>query len=193
MLPLKSTKWYLTRKGGRHYLPQDTPPPRYPLKKLREEASKIKLYISHPHSIKGFADDLTVLSTTFCDHWLALEKIESCCSDLDLEFRPDKCVTFCYNLREMVKEAKASLSEGNTRNIAPNPVKFLGCFLGVSPQASQKGAMERISKELTESLKLIDSRPVRGEWIYKNYLAPSIYFLLAVNAISETEINSLQS
>ena len=44
-------------------------------------------------------------------------RVDSCCIDLDLELHPDKCVTFSYNGREMVQDAKIIVSKGSTRNI----------------------------------------------------------------------------
>ena len=195
-LCLKSTKWHLTRKGGRHYLPKAATLPKYPLKKLREETSKIKFYQSDSHSGKAFADDLTVLSQRLCEHQEALMKIDSCCTDLDLELRPDKCVTISYNGTEMVQDATIKLSKGSTRNITSGSTKFLGHLLGESLQVSRHAGSEKIRKKVKEALRLIEQRPVRGEykvWIYKNYLAPSLFFLLAVDAIPESTIKSLQN
>ena len=61
---------------------------------------------------------------------------------------------------------------------------------------SRQAGSERIRKQVKEALRLINQRPVRGEykvWIYKNYLAPSLFFLLAVDAIPESTIKFLHS
>ena len=92
LLSLKSTRWCLTRSGGRHYLPPTTSNPKCPLKNLREEANKTKFHHSIPHTVKAFADDLTVLSKKLGNHHEALAEIEPYCTELDLELRPDKCV-----------------------------------------------------------------------------------------------------
>ena len=63
-------------------------------------------------------------------------------------------------------------------------------------QSSCKESAERIRKKITGALKKIDERPIRGEykvWIYKHYVATSVFFLLAVDAISESTIKSIQS
>ena len=93
VLHLKHTRWQLTRKGGRYFLPHGSMPPNYPLKKLREEVSKTKYCQSGPHLVKDFADDLSVLSQSLHDHCEALARVDSCCTDLGLELHPNKCVT----------------------------------------------------------------------------------------------------
>ena len=64
--------------------------------------------------MKAFADDVTVLSKKLGDHHEALAEIESCCSDLDPELRPDECVTISYNGKQMVRDAKVKLNKGST-------------------------------------------------------------------------------
>ena len=59
-------------------------------------------------------------------------------------------------------------------------------------QASEK----KLEFKLLTAIKKIDDRPIRGEfkiWILKNYLAPSILFLLTVDLISESSLMKLQS
>ena len=96
----------------------------------------------------------------------------------------------------MVWDVRIAFSKSSTRNIASGSTKFLGHPLGKSLQASCQAAFERIRKRVQDALKLVDQRPVRGEykvWIFKNYLAPSLFFLLAIDAIPESVTKSLQS
>ena len=114
---------------------------------------------------------------------MALSQIDACCMDLDLEFHLDKCETFSYTGREILKNAKLQLTKRVTLNLASGSIQFLGCLLSESSQASQKAAIERTRKRVTTALEQIDERPIRGEykvWIYKQYVAASIFFLLAV-------------
>ena len=48
---------------------------------------------SSEHKMKGFADDLTLISSEKEDHRNALSRIDFCASDLDLAIRADKCCT----------------------------------------------------------------------------------------------------
>ena len=96
----------------------------------------------------------------------------------------------------MVQGVRIAFSKGSTRNVASGSTKFLGHLLGKSLQASRQAASERIRKRVWDALKLVDQRPVRDKykvWIYKNYLAPSLFFLLAIDAIPESVTKSLQS
>ena len=83
----------------------------------------------------------------------------------------------------MVRDARIALSKGSTCNIASGSTKFLDHLLGESLQASHQAAAKRIRKRVREALKMMDQRPVRGEykvWIYKNYFAPSLFFFVLI-------------
>ena len=86
-------------------------------------------------------------------------------------------------------DAKITLSKGSTCNIALGSIKFLGHLLGESLQASCQAASERKNKRVSEALKQVNQRPVRGE--YKVWNVSLI--LLAVDAIPDPTIRSLQS
>ena len=86
ILDLHSIPYELTRKGQKPYLPFLKPPSMFPLTKTHEESSKSKLCSSSPHSVKVYADDISVIFNSISDHKLAG-------SDLDLSLRPDKCVS----------------------------------------------------------------------------------------------------
>ena len=90
---LHSVKWEPTRKGQKPYLPNNRNPPKFLLKKIREEISKPKFLHSSEHSAKAFADDLSVFSSSPEDHQSLLSTIDEKCSDLDLTFKPEKCIS----------------------------------------------------------------------------------------------------
>ena len=60
-------------------------------------ASIPKYQNSSPHCVKGFADDLAIVSQHEHDHASVLCTVSKKCSDIDLEIRPDKCVSVVYN------------------------------------------------------------------------------------------------
>ena len=74
--------------------------------------------LSKPHKIKGFVDDITVISKSSKDHSEVLHKISSACSDLDLDFKPPKWVSMTYDGRKVVKDATFQVGLGQTRNIS---------------------------------------------------------------------------
>lgn len=98
--------------------------------------------------------------------------------------------------RTLIKDLPTHFnSHSSTRNIAAAPWKVLGHILAVSPTGSRKASAKRLDDKLLSAVKNIDNRPIRGEfkiWILKNYLAPSLYFQLMVDLISENALATLQ-
>ena len=171
-----------------------TNPPKFPLK-ICQEAKEIKTCLSAPHTVKGFANDMTVISPNILAHSSAVKIIDQKASSLDLILKPEKCVSFLYDGKDIDKRSTFSLSHGSTHNISVAPWKVLGHILAVSPTGSRKASAKRLEDKLLAAVKNIDNRPIRGEfkiWILKNYLAPSLYFLLMVDLISENALATLQ-
>ena len=79
---LHNVKWEPTRKGQKPYLLNNSKPPQFPPKKIREETTKLKFFISSSHSAKAFADDLSVFSSSPEDHQSLLLTIDDKCSNL---------------------------------------------------------------------------------------------------------------
>lgn len=52
-----------------------------------------RLMLSEPHSVKCFADDLTIISQHEREHTAALLSLSEKCSDIDLQICPVKCVS----------------------------------------------------------------------------------------------------
>jgi len=65
-----------SRKGQKAYLPFSTIPPKFPLKKIHQDAKAIKTCSSAPHTVKGFADDITVISPSISAHSSVLKTID---------------------------------------------------------------------------------------------------------------------
>ena len=145
-------------------LPLSKAPPKFPLKKVREEASKPKLCLSSPHSVKGFADDLTVISSNIADHSAALLEIEKKAADLDLSLRPDKCVSVIYDGNRIDPKSRISLMDGSTRNISEAPSKILGHLLAVTLSHSRVTSAKKLESKLLTAVTNIDHRPIRGEY-----------------------------
>ena len=186
-LDLHSVQWKFARKNSKAYLPLNVSPPDYPLKKQREAAALKKFIWSEPHKIKAYADDLSFFSLLRQDHQEGLLTISQSCSDLGLEIRPDKCTSYCYDGHRSLPRTTFSLIEGNTTNISTAPTKFLGKTIGITHTQTKRLSAKKLSNKIYEVLRLIDARPIRGEykvWIYKSYLIPSILFNLTVDRIS---------
>ena len=91
-LDLNAVRWVHTRKGQKAFLPFSTNCPKFPLKKIRQKAKEIKTCLSVHHTVKGFADDMMVISPNISAHSSALKIIDQKASSLDFNLKPDKCV-----------------------------------------------------------------------------------------------------
>lgn len=124
---------------------------------------KSKLAYQHP-TLKGFADDMTVISPNISAHSSALKIIDQKASSLDLVLKPEKCVSFLYDGKDIDKRSTFSLSHGSTRNISVAPWKVLGHILAISPTGSRKASAKRLEDKLLAAVKNIANRPIRGEF-----------------------------
>ena len=196
ILNLKSTPWHFTRKSAKKFLPPEAAPPEFPLKKIRERAQQTKTAASSRHKVKGFADDLTVISRSLSSHQNLLETTVTKCIDLDLYLRLDKCVSILYNRKKLLDNSSVQLPLGRTSSIPTALTKFLGGYIGHSCSVTTKSASSRLLKTASNALGEIDKQPIRGEykcWILKHYLAPSLHFYLAIDDIPEETIKRLQT
>ena len=147
------------------------------------------------HKVKAFADDLSLIHSSPSVHQEELQIIESHCQDLDLKIRPDKCVSLAFNGTSMMKFT-CPLSSGPTAPIQTKPTKILGQMIGKDATTTRSAASTKLKSRFLTALSNIDSRPIRGEykaWILKNYLAPSMFFHLAVDKVSDSVLKKLQS
>ena len=65
---LHSIFWEFTRKNSKKFLPLGSSIKKFPLKKVRDEATKQKYTRSKEHKVKAFADDLTLIHSSSVDH-----------------------------------------------------------------------------------------------------------------------------
>ena len=151
---------------------------------------------SNPHKVKGFADDLTIISSSSTDHAQALKVISDSCRDLDLKLKPPKCVSLVFDGKKMVKSASFYVGSGSSRNITSGPTKFLGQLQTSSKKFNTYESSKKFIATFHQKLEALDKAQVRGEyklWIYKRYLVPSFQFILAVDPISERAIKKMQA
>ena len=146
--------------------------------------------------IKGFADDLTLVSSDKEDHRNALSRIDLCASDLDLAIRADKCYTLSLKGLKQDKKFSVALVSGKTTPISKADTKFLGRYIACTPKSTTTLYNDSISSKFKEAIEKIDTKHIRGEfkvWIYHHYLAPSFHYFLAVNQTSTTRIQNLEA
>ena len=144
----------------------------------------------------GYVDDTTLLSALAENHQTAMRQVDSKCSDLGLEIRPDKCVSYVFDGQKLNSRTTFEVHHGSTRNITSAPTKFLGQTIGANPTNTKLHAGKKLTERVYTALNEIDQRPIRGEykaWIYKFYLVPSLLFNLTVYHIPQSTIKKIQT
>ena len=142
----------------------------------------------------GYADDTTLLSTSPEDHQSALKDIDCKCSDLGLEIRPDKCVSYVSNGQKVNNRITFKVHQGSTRNITA-PTKFLGQIIGATPTNTKLTPTRKSQSESTRpSMRLTgDTSEEKLNTKLGFYLVPSLLFNLTIDRISQSTINKLQT
>ena len=76
----------------------------------------LKVVNSSEHSVKGYADDVTLVSDNFDVHVSVLQTVDRRACDLDLSFKPVKCVLYLFDGSKCLQKGIV-LSKGVTRSI----------------------------------------------------------------------------
>ena len=77
--------------------------------------------------MKGFADDLTVISSDVNSYQVVLSSLVLKVGNICFEFQPVECVFLYFNGRHVISSTQFSVSNGSTVNICNiNCTKFLG-------------------------------------------------------------------
>ncbi len=192
-LDLRSVNWSFARKSAKPFLRAGLEPPQHPLKKTREAAQTLKQAKSNPYSVLS---PITMLSSSPDAHQAALSDVDRKCTDLGLQVRPDKCVSYIFDGKKTHNHTTFNLQQGTTHNITSAPTKFLGQTIGANAQTTKSLSAKKIIEKMYRALDEIDKRPIRGEykvWIYKSYLVPSLTFNLTVERIPKSAISKLQT
>ena len=191
VVDLRKVEWKPCSKRARKYVSfQDTPAVR---KTNWKQSPKFAPLLEH--SLKGYADDVTLISTDLTIHTSVLQSINKKAADLDLSFKPVKCVSYLFDGLKIIPQG-ISLSKGATRSIVEGETKFLGKIIDVSISVTKKVAGARVKARLTSLLSATDSLQIRGEyklWIYRNYIILLLRFTLCVDSVSVSTISQLES
>ena len=143
------------------------------------------------HTVKAYADYITIISSSLDDHKSCLSEISSKAADLDFTLKPEKCSSILFDGKKLIK----SLLSGHTQDIATSSWKILGHLISPSQSQQKKMSNKKLESILLSSIQAIDQRPIRGEykaWILKHYVAPSLHFLMMVDSISEPSAHNIQ-
>ena len=136
---------------------------RDPVSTKSNRKPSLKFVNSMEHSLKGYADDVTLLSSDIDVHKSVLQSLEIRAADIDLCFKPSKCTSFLFDGSKLLLQG-IPLSKGSTRSITEGQTKFLGKLIDVSLSATKKAAGKRMINRLTDLLTETDLLPIRGEY-----------------------------
>jgi len=194
-LNLHTAEWCYAGRYRKVYHPDK--PSTEPSASISATAALPKTCYSSLHKVKGFADDLTVISKDIKSHQRVLSSLVLKASDICLEFQPPKCISLNFNGHRMVSSTVFSMADGKTINICNvNCTKFLGRTIGISPTIARKTASTNMKQQIIQFLQRIDKCSIHGEykiWILKNFVSSVLHFHLAVERLTVTSINSAQS
>ena len=102
-----------------------------------------KYYLSSQHSVKGYADDAT--SNSLDAHISVLQQIDLKASNLDLFFKPSKCISYLFDGHYLSREG-IQLSGGSTRSITDGGTKFLGKSIDASLSTTKAAAKKKTER-----------------------------------------------
>ena len=84
-----------------------------------------KYYHSSEHWVKAYADDATLISNCLKTHTMVLQQMDQKATDLDLSFKPSKCVSYLFDGIRHSRQG-TELSGGITKSITEGGTKFCG-------------------------------------------------------------------
>ena len=184
---LPNIKWTPAMGNGKWFLPCSSIPPSTTIPAVKASQS---------HKVKGYADDLTVISSTPDEHQEVVSLVDTRCNDINLTVRPDKCHTLVFDGKAPKNNTAILVGGRPTSNIKDKPSTFLGSVVACSRRSKFNSSNLQFSDDLTACLQRVDNAPLRGEykvWIYRRYVIPSLHYDLAVNPLSSTTIKKMNS
>jgi len=90
---LNTVNWKPSFKRARKFVPLQAEPV---VSKVRWKPFR-KVVNSAEHSVKGYADDVTFISSNFDVHVTVLQTVDQRPGDLDLSFKPAKCMSYLFD------------------------------------------------------------------------------------------------
>ena len=192
IIHLSKVTWKFARKSAKMFYSLNDPPPSFIPASHRRSRQK-KFAKSIEHKVKGFADDLTIISANKNKHGSELMRLDRCASEIDLEIRADKCYSLSIVGHKQDKTYCVSLRSGTTKPISAEGTKFLGRYIADTNKSTFTSASSSLLSKFNVLLQALDSRGEYKLWIYQNYLAPSFHYHLAVNPSTTKVIKNLEA
>ena len=100
-------------------------------------------------NLSAYAYDATLISDCLDTHTTVLQELNRKALDLDLSFKPSKCVSYLFDGTHH-SDKGIQLSGGNAKSITENGTKFLGKSLEVSLSATKSAANKKMYSLLSQ-------------------------------------------
>ena len=147
---------------------------------------------SKEHSVKGYADDATLISTSKEIHTTVLSKVDFKAREIGLLLKPSKCVSLLYDGSKFLSNG-ISLIGGTTKSIVEGPAKFLGKLIDISVHSTKIAAGKSMIDRFTTLLSKMSLWPEYKVWIYRNYILSIIYFHLTLDCVGPSTITKMEN
>ena len=191
IIHLQTVEWLPCSRCTKRFVPLDS----IPVTLKSKWKPSPKYYHSSEHSVKAYADDATLISNCLKTHTMVLQQMDQKATDLDLSFKPSKCVSYLFDGSHHSQQG-IELSGGITKSITEGGTKFLGKSLEVSLSATKSVANKKMCNLLSYLLSTTDVLPIRGEyklWLYRNYIIFLLCFHLSVDAVTKGAVTKMEN
>jgi len=124
---------------------------------------------SAEHSLKGYVDDVTLISNDITVHTSVWQVFDKKTADLYLFFKP---TSYLFDNSKIIHQGIA-LSNGITKSITVGSTKFLGKLIDVLLSSTKRAASKRMVSQFPVLLSATDSLHICGEYklqVYRNYI-----------------------
>ena len=164
------------------------------LEKITAEFTKYSFKLDeHQICQLAYCDDLVLLSKDKRGLQKMLNMTNACASEMGLAFRPDKCRVMSIS-SGCNKRVEFKIADKLIPSVLDTDVTFLGHRIFVEKTASS--TYESVKATIAVKLENIDKSKIRQEYkvkIFKEYLLPSLRFLLITHDISATNLKHLDA
>ena len=138
-----------------------------------------------------YADDFCLITTNKRTHQRIMTAINSKIDTMGMKLKPVKCRSFSIKSGSP-SDLNFQIGENIIPTIFHEEQKFLGKVL--FPFGKSSDTYKYIHSELLQKLSNLDAVLIRDEfklWIYKNYLLPSVRFILTIHDLTKSDLKHL--
>ena len=125
--------------------------------------------MSSPHAVKGFADDITIISPSLPAHNCVLKEVDKTQRQEPQQKKTSQLRPQAQTWKDMShwwkqnwQKVNCPASHGSTQNISEATCKVLGHLLAMSLTCSHKTSAKKLEGKPFSAIRNIDGKPIRG-------------------------------